>query len=104
MEDFLADSDLTLAMRRQALEDERAYRHHVDALSNFDVYVLDKLEVLAQGRAVLDTHHYADTLEIMALLSTCWPVLSCPTTCRQVDNRPTLCRNVHGQGPRGHAS
>ena len=37
MEDFLADSDLTLAMRRQALEDERANRHHVDALSNFDV-------------------------------------------------------------------
>ena len=70
MEDIVADSHDNMEKRRWALRRERAYWRHIPGLSSFDRYVLDKLEVLVQGIAVLDSHHYAGTPEIEALLHT----------------------------------
>ena len=68
MEATVADAEADLEKRRGALRDQRAYRRHMPALSDVDIYVLDKLEVLLQATSVLSPHHYAGTPEITSFL------------------------------------
>ena len=70
MECFVADSQEFRAKRIVALSREPAYQGYVNTLDNFQVYVLDKLEAVLRPTRILDTHHYADTPEIEALLQT----------------------------------
>ena len=68
MKFFVADSDDHHAKRVDALSRVPVYQRYLNTLDNFDIYVLEKLETVLQTPLVLDTHHYADTPEIEALL------------------------------------
>mgnify|MGYP001198238459 FL=1 len=70
MKFFVADSDDHQAKRIVALSRVPVYQRYLNTLDNFDVYVLEKLETVLRTPLVLDTHHYADTPEIEALLQT----------------------------------
>ena len=65
---FIGDSDEVRVQRRQNLFIHRQYRKHCPILDDFQVYVLDKLEVVIASNTVLHTLHYADTPEIEAFL------------------------------------
>ena len=47
------------------------YRAVQAFLSDFEFYVLAKLEAAFQKLQILDVRHYADTAEISAMLQTC---------------------------------
>ena len=70
MECFVADSQEFRAKRILSLSREPMYRRYVNTLDSFQVYVLDKLEAVLRPTRILDTHHYADSPEIEALLQT----------------------------------
>ena len=70
MESFVADSDDHYAKRIVALSKVPVYQRYLNTLDKFDIYVLEKLEKVLRPQLVLDTHHYADTPEIEALLQT----------------------------------
>ena len=67
-EDIVADGEQVLIKRATCLSDVNGFREFVPRLCPFDLYVLDKLEALVHPRQVLDTHMYAYTPEIEALL------------------------------------
>ena len=62
------DSDEVRVQRRENIFSHRQYRKHCATLDDFQVYVLDKLEVVIASKNVLGTLHYADTPEIEAFL------------------------------------
>eukprot|EP00973_Karenia_brevis_P047560 6601023-Karenia_brevis.AAC.1 len=65
---FLADTEELQAQRRNNIFRHQQYLKHCAQLDDFQVYVLDKLEIIISPQTVLDTRHYADTPEIEACL------------------------------------
>ena len=66
--DFLKDSEATRAQRRENVFKHRQFLKWCEQLDDFQIYILDKLEVAFTSTNVLDTLHYADSPEIEAIL------------------------------------
>ena len=66
--EFFCDSDEILERRKRQVFERKEYRRHCEEFGNFQIYALDKLESVFLEANVLDTLHYADTLEIEAFL------------------------------------
>jgi len=67
-EHIVADGEQVINKRVACLLNVHGFRELVPRLGPFELYVLDKLEALVHPKQVLDTHMYADTPEIEALL------------------------------------
>ena len=70
MEHVVVDEDSIRCKRVIALSKVAMYSKFLPSLDSFEIYILDKLESLLRPTEVLDTHLYADTPEIDALLRT----------------------------------